>query len=93
MGAWERRVSLTEEFGKQGTYMSKQICRCCGGEMISRSSRNPNLCTGCEQLLEDDFAELERLLKSVRAEHFGPDPRPPKDDSNQSNDGILFHSA
>lgn len=30
--------------------------------MTAVSSRNPNLCLGCEQLMADESAELERLL-------------------------------
>ena len=35
--------------------------------MTAVSPRNPNLCLSCEQLVEDDSAELERLL--FAAEH------------------------
>jgi hypothetical protein len=30
--------------------------------MTAVSPRNPNLCLSCEQLVEDDSAELERLF-------------------------------
>lgn len=40
--------------------MLLQICQCCGGKMKISSPRNPNICPGCEQLL-DDCAEEQRL--------------------------------
>ena len=30
------------------------ICRCCAGRMTVASATNPNVCPGCEQMLEDD---------------------------------------
>jgi hypothetical protein len=33
--------------------------------MTAVSPRNPNLCLSCEQLVEDDSAELDRLLSAV----------------------------
>jgi hypothetical protein len=38
--------------------------------MTAVSSRNPNLCLSCEQLVEDDSAELDRLLSDT--EHAVP---------------------
>ena len=46
-------------------FMSLYICRCCGGKMTAGSPRNPNICISCEQLLDDDCAELEKLIASV----------------------------
>jgi hypothetical protein len=33
------------------------ICRCCGAGYEKAPRLNPNLCSGCEQLLEDDSPE------------------------------------
>ena len=41
--------------------MSLNICRCCGERMIANSQSNPNICVGCEQLLEDHGAELNAM--------------------------------
>jgi hypothetical protein len=35
--------------------------------MAAISPRNPNVCISCEQLLEDDCAELDALLASAAA--------------------------
>ena len=42
--------------------MLNQICICCGGRLAGPSPRNPNICLNCEQLLDDDCAELDRLM-------------------------------
>lgn len=42
--------------------MLNTICICCAGRMTQPSPRNPNICPGCEQLLEDDCAALEQLM-------------------------------
>ena len=33
--------------------------------MSQSSPRNPNICVGCEQLLGDDCAELDKLMLAV----------------------------
>src|SRR4030095_71499 len=33
--------------------MDPTVCRCCGGEILTRSG-NANLCTDCERLMEDE---------------------------------------
>lgn len=35
--------------------------------MTMPSPRNPNICPGCEQLLEDDCAALDKLMPEVQA--------------------------
>jgi hypothetical protein len=45
--------------------MLNQICICCGGRLAGPSPRNPNICLNCEQLLDDDCAELDRLMPEV----------------------------
>jgi hypothetical protein len=40
--------------------------------MNAVSPRNPNLCLSCEQLAEDDSAELERLLAVADPESANP---------------------
>jgi hypothetical protein len=45
--------------------MLNQICICCGGRLAGPSPRNPNICLNCEQLLEDDCAELDRLMPEM----------------------------
>lgn len=62
--------------------MSMHICQCCAGRMSAGSPRNPNICLSCEQLLEDDGAELERLMAGTEppaadAELNGPAPEKP----------------
>ena len=47
--------------------MSNTICICCSGRMTMPSPRNPNICPGCEQLLEDDCAALDKLMPEVQA--------------------------
>lgn len=47
--------------------MDSQVCICCGGRITVASSRNPNLCLSCEQLVEDESVELDRLLFSLEA--------------------------
>lgn len=42
--------------------MTNEICICCAEKMTTASPRNPNICLSCEQLLEDDCSELEKLL-------------------------------
>ena len=42
--------------------------------MTAVSPRNPNLCLSCEQLADDDSAELERLLSA--AEQAGSSGQP-----------------
>ena len=37
------------------------ICRCCGAAYEKAPRLNPNLCSGCEQLLEDDSPEAAVL--------------------------------
>ncbi len=46
-------------------FMPLQICRCCAGRMTMASASNPNICVGCEQLLADDGAELDGLLRET----------------------------
>lgn len=50
--------------------MPNRICICCGGRLVGPSPRNPNICLNCEQLLEDDCAELNRLMAGI--EEPGP---------------------
>ena len=44
------------------------------------SPRNPNICLNCEQLLEDDCAELDRLMAGIEEpapiHRIVPDSRP-----------------
>jgi hypothetical protein len=44
--------------------MFNEICICCAEKMTASSPRNPNICASCEQLLDSECAELERLLAS-----------------------------
>jgi hypothetical protein len=46
--------------------MRVEICQCCAAKMNIPSPRNPNICLSCEQLLEDDCAELNRVLPGVK---------------------------
>ncbi|HTD65198.1 MAG TPA: hypothetical protein VK846_01545 [Candidatus Limnocylindria bacterium] len=57
--------------------MPLQICRCCAGKMTASSPRNPNVCVACEQLLDDDTANLNTLLASVV--NSPADARTPRD--------------
>ena len=52
------------------SFMPLRICMCCAEKMTVISPRNPNMCVGCEQLLEDDCAQLDTLIASV------PQPEP-----------------
>jgi hypothetical protein len=48
--------------------MPLTVCRCCGGKMDpDEDHRNPNVCSSCERLLEDQspifMAEMARMAK------------------------------
>ena len=81
-------MSVKRLFGFQGKparsekgNMDPKICICCAGRMTAVSPRNPNLCLSCEQLVEDDSAELERLLSDADQ----------SEDSNQVRPGEVEH--
>ena len=42
--------------------------------MTAGSPRNPNICLSCEQLLDDDCAELERLMAAIGSAEPAPAP-------------------
>ncbi len=52
--------------------MFSTVCLCCGGKMNVTSARNPNVCVGCEQLLEDDSAALVSLRRREDAKFAQP---------------------
>ena len=58
------------------------ICRCCGGNYEKAPHSNPNICSSCEQLLEDDFpASTPQLLEVTdeikeKANDAGAEPLP-----------------
>lgn len=56
------------------------ICRCCGGNYEKAPQSNPNICSSCEQLLEDDFpASTSHLIELAEesAEKSKEMPAPP----------------
>ena len=56
--------------------------------MTAGSPRNPNICAGCEQLLEDDGGELHRLIASV--ESAEPAPKPPVVEPKTEEVHVIF---
>lgn len=56
------------------------ICRCCGGNYEKAPHSNPNICSSCEQLLDDDFpASTPHLLEvtdEIKAGEASPDTPP-----------------
>ena len=63
--------------------MSLHVCRCCGERMTQSSPRNPNICASCEPVLEDDCAELDKLMMSVAAAE-APAHSPPRPSSEDA---------
>lgn len=68
---------------------SLTVCRCCGERITVASPRNPNLCAGCEQLLEDDCVKLDTLLANVRLvpQTEGRPAEPPKHPDDEIHSG------
>jgi protein-arginine kinase activator protein McsA len=62
------------------------ICRCCGDSYEKRPRVNPNICSSCAQLLEDDFpastSHLIELEHEEVKEHSGESPQQPNFPSN-----------
>src|SRR3954469_23170544 len=42
---------------RRNSNVMRFICRCCGASYEKAPRSNPNVCSGCEQLLEDDSPE------------------------------------
>lgn len=52
--------------------MTYTICQCCGDPIDSTHAHNPNVCLGCEQLLEDDSPVELAHLRTPQFERNGP---------------------
>lgn len=75
--------------------MSMHVCRCCGERMAASSPRNPHLCAGCEQLLEDDCEALNESLGNTPATEpqASAQPNQPRQDPAPEEDHQVFSKS